>query len=270
MNDERLGRAAGQWLRDIDSPPPDAHASVQQAMQQVRQTGQRGRWLPFRLFPRRAETPTATDTTDYQPSPIPASNGHTPTVIGRTQTMFSPAKAIIGGVVVFAIGGVMLIAQPYGQQAEVAPGAESAEFVEPVKFTAVITPGPWVSYETCEDIGGMRQCQGEAWTPDITEVSDPRLDGEMTDSANTNKWPGQPMLATETFRITNENGAWQGSFPSVYDSYSVSSGAQSVVLVGEGDYEGLYAWMDVTDWSAITGVVFSYPPPEAPAPPSAD
>ena len=70
--------------------------------------------------------------------------------------------------------------------------------------------------------------------------------------------------------ITNEDGAWQGSFPSVYEGFSNTSGAQSVVLVGEGDYEGLYAWMDVTNWLAINGVVFSYPPPEAPAPPSAN
>jgi hypothetical protein len=188
--------------------------------------------------------------------------------------MFSPAKAITAAALVFGIGGAFLIAQPFGQQAEVAPGAESADYVEPVEFTAVLTPGPWVSHETCENIGGqgsLTQCRGEAWSPDITEVSDPRLDGEMTLSADTNKWPLQPMLTTETWRITNEDGAWQGSFPSVYEAYlGPTSGAQSVVLVGEGDYEGLYAWMDVTDWSAINGVVFSYPPPEAPAPPSAD
>jgi hypothetical protein len=92
----------------------------------------------------------------------------------------------------------------------------------------------------------------------------------MTDTASMHQWPGQPMLATETYRITNEDGAWQGSFPSVYNSFNSTAGAQSVVLVGEGAYEGLYAWMDVTNWLDINGVIFSYPPPEAPAPPSAD
>jgi hypothetical protein len=189
---------------------------------------------------------------------------------GRTQTMFSPAKVITAAALVFGIGGVLLIAQPFGQEAEVAPGAESADYVEPVKFTAVIALGPEVQKPTCERIGGMTQCLGQAWTPTIREVSDPRLEGEMTDTANMNQWPGQPMLATETYRITNEDGAWQGSFPSVYNAFNSTAGAQSVVLVGEGAYDGLYAWMDVTDWLAINGVIFSYPPPEAPAPPSAE
>jgi hypothetical protein len=183
--------------------------------------------------------------------------------------MFSPAKAVTAAALVFGIGGVLLIAQPFGQQAEVAPGAETTDYVEPVEFTAVLAPGPEVQKPTCERIGGMTHCLGQAWTPDFTEVSDPRLEGEMTLSVNANQWPLQPNLANITYRITNEDGAWQGSFPSIYEGNAppVTAG---VVLVGEGDYEGLYTWMDVSDWSAVSGVVFSYPPPEAPAPPSAD
>ena len=259
-----------EWMKGTDAESPDAQRSARQVMTRLPEVRQRSRWWPFPVRYRTPKTSRTTDTTAYQPSPIPAANGHTPTVIGRTQTMFSPAKAITSAALVFGIGGVLLIAQPFGQRAEVAPGAESADFVEPVKFTAVLTPGPEVQKPTCERIGGMTQCLGQAWTPYITEVSDPRLDGVMTLTANMNQWPLQPMLAMETYRITNEDGAWQGSFPSVYESFSDTAGAQSVVLVGEGDYEGLYAWMDVTDWSAINGVVFSYPPPEAPAPPSAN
>ena len=37
----------------------------------------------------------------------------------------------------------------------------------------------------------------------------------------------------------------------------------TVVLVGEGAYEGLYAWTDVSDWSAISGVIYPDPPLEA-------
>ena len=69
----------------------------------------------------------------YQPSPIPAANGHTPTVIGRTQIMFSPAKAITVGALVFAIGGALVIAQPLGQQGSTVPGAET-EVAAPVEF----------------------------------------------------------------------------------------------------------------------------------------
>jgi hypothetical protein len=270
MTDERLGLDLARWMKDAEFAPPDPSSSAHQVAARLPQTRQLGRrwWLPS--YKRMRTNPPAADrTTEYQPSPVPATNGQTPTVIGRTTSMLSPVKAITAGALVFAVGGAFLIAQPFQQQASV-PGAESADFVEPVEFTAVLTPGPWVSNENCENIGGMRQCRGQAWTPDITEVSDPRLDGEMTLSANINKWPGQPMLSMETYRITNEDGAWQGSFPSVYESFDQTSGAQSVVLVGEGDYEGLYAWMDVTDWSAVSGVIFSYPPPEAPAPPSTE
>lgn len=270
MNDEQMRPLLEVWLRDRQIPPPRAQAGVAKVMANVPRTRQQGRWWPLPALRRKVPTRTGTDTTDYRPTPIPAADGHSPTVIGRTQIMLSPVKAITAGVIVFALGGVMLIAQPFGQQAGVAPGAESADFVEPVEFTAVLTKGPWVSQPTCEFIGGdMMQCQGEAWTPDITEVSDPRLDGEVTLSVNTNKWPGQPNLANLTYRITNEDGSWQGSFPSIYEGKAAPVTA-GVVLVGEGDYEGLYAWMDASDWSAVSGVVFSYPPPEAPAPPSAD
>jgi hypothetical protein len=270
MKDEKYTPEVGTWLKGREVAPRDSRDAARRTATRLPHIRQRSRWRPLPVFYRRNKTASTIDTREHQLTAIPATNGHIPTVIGRTQTMFSPAKAITAAALVFGLGGVLLIAQPFGQQADVAPGAESADFVEPVEFTAVLTPGPWVSYPTCEVIGGMSQCQGEAWTPDITEVSDSRLDGEMTLSANQNKWPGQPMLVMETYRITNEDGAWQGSFPSVYESFSTPSGAQSVVLVGEGAYEGLYAWMDVTDWSAIKGVVFSYPLPEAPAPPSAD
>ena len=259
------------WLDDTVGQIPDPIAGTRQMMMsQIQETPQAGRWLPFPVFRRKAkaQAPNVTDTTEWQPSPIPALNGHTPTVIGRTQTMFSPSKALIAGALVFGIGGAMLIAQPFGQQGGTAPGAESADYVEPVRFTAVFTPGPEVSRPTCEVIGGMTQCIGIAWSPYISEVSDPRLDGVMTVSQNQNQYPLQPWLLMETYRIANDDGAWQGSFPSMSDG-SVF-GSASVVLVGEGAYEGLYAWTDVSDWSAISGVIFPAPPPEAPAPPAAE
>ena len=38
-----------------------------------------------------------------------------PSVTGRTRSMFSPAKAVIAGALVFGLVGVLLIAQPFGQ-----------------------------------------------------------------------------------------------------------------------------------------------------------
>ena len=104
MKDEQVESTLEMWFEDTDPQPPDARQTAAQVMAEVRQTRQRGRWLPFPLFRQKAQTPTATDTIEYQPSPIPATNGHTPTVIGRTQTMFSPAKAITAAALVFGIG----------------------------------------------------------------------------------------------------------------------------------------------------------------------
>jgi hypothetical protein len=64
-------------------------------------------------------------------------SGQTPTVIGRTQPMFSPATAIIAGALVLGLGGVMLIAQPFDQRTS-PPGAATDTAPEaPVEFTGV-------------------------------------------------------------------------------------------------------------------------------------
>jgi hypothetical protein len=147
--------------------------------------------------------------------------------------------------------------------------AQDEGSAEPVKFTAVFPGGGRVGDPTCEVIGGMTQCTGSAWSFLVSEESDPRMAGQMTVSQNQNQWPLQPWLVTETYRIVNDDGAWQGSFHSMKDPVGWFGNA-TVVLVGEGANEGLYAWADVSDWDAISGVIFSAPPPEAPTPPSAD
>ena len=58
--------------------------------------------------------------TDARTVPAPATNGHAPTVRGRTQLMFSPAKAIAVAALVFAVGG-LLAAQPRGPDIAAAP-----------------------------------------------------------------------------------------------------------------------------------------------------
>ena len=75
------------WLDETVGQTPDPVEGTRQVMSQVEETSQVGRWLPFPVLHRKAKakTPTTNHTTEYQPSPIPATNGHTPTVIGRTQ-----------------------------------------------------------------------------------------------------------------------------------------------------------------------------------------
>jgi hypothetical protein len=262
------GDLVREWLDESYEAQREPARFLDHLVDAVPDTPQRRRRWWHVVRSRRVHTPSVRDAIGYQPSPIPASNGHTPTVIGRTQTMLSPVKAITAGALVFAIGSAFLIAQPLDQSEAVAPGAEAGEYAEPVKFTARIVNGPAVRQPACEAVGGMTQCLGIAWSPLITDVSDPRLDGVMTVSQDQNQWPLQPWLIMQTYRISDEDGAWQGSFPNVIDMGDGGEfGNASVLLVGEGAYEGLYAWMDTSDWNAITGVIFSAPPPAAPVPP---
>jgi hypothetical protein len=126
MNDDRLLREVRSWLVEADPEPPDARASVRQAMASTRRVRRRGRWWPLTILGRTASRATTDQSTKYQPSPIPATTGDHPTVTGRTQFMLSPVKAITAAALVFAIGGVMLIAQPFDQHASV-PGATADE-----------------------------------------------------------------------------------------------------------------------------------------------
>jgi len=256
------------WLDETYEAERDAQPFLDRVLDDVPNTPQRGRrWWSLPTL-RRSSTPlTAVQTTDYQPTSTPALNGHTPTVTGRTQSMFSPVKAITAGALVFAIGGAFLIAQPFDQQGGGVPGAETnAEPLEPVEFTATFSPSVKIREGTFEAVPGVSKQRGRAFAPVISGISDARLDGAMTYSENTDQYRGH-VFGTVTYRIVNTDGAWQGSthflnggvgFPSV------------VVLVGEEAYEGLYAWMDASDWDAVRGVIFPAPPPAAPVPPTAE
>jgi len=144
MNDEQLGKALGSFYKDTEVAPPDPRQSADRVMAEVPDTPQIRRrwWLP--AFRRNADAESVMPSTDFQPTPIPATNGrshhaHSPTVLGRTQSMFSPAKAITAGALVFAIGGVLLIAQPFGQQSSVPGAAIDGAGLEPASVTGTFT-----------------------------------------------------------------------------------------------------------------------------------
>jgi hypothetical protein len=271
MDDERLGRAAGQWLRDIDSPPPDSQRSVERALQQVRQTDQVRRWWPFAVSHRRARQTTTPK--NPQPGPILAIDDHTPTFIGRTQLMFSPAKAITAGALVFAIGSAVLIAQPLGRQGGDAPGATTDASTQALtEFTGHIACGPEVRRGTsASNDSGLFQARGFAWQPSAS-ISDPRLAGDYYISYDTDDY-GTTTVGTGTWRIENAQGAWQGSFTNI--NFPDHTTTVSTPLVGEGGYEGLTAhWESVNhpetsgvlcSWD-VRGVIIEGEPPAAPEP----
>ncbi len=270
MSDERMRSLLDEWFEGTDPQPPNARRTASDVMARVPHTRQRGRWSSLRLFPRRVETPTATDKTVYQPSLIPATNGQTPTDIGRTQAMFSPAKAIIAGALAFGIGSVVLIAQPFGQRAGSVPGAATdAGPMEPVAFTARIDWWRDIGDATYEEVDGHNERRGVVEAPVIT-ASDPRLEGRLTLSMDEDTYPtpeGTLTLGTSTWRLETDEGAWQGSHPYFYDTATLDDVIDAtVVLVGEGVYAGQFAVFEISD-TEIHGAIFPAGPPTAPAAP---
>lgn len=257
MNDERLGQEISDFYRETDVMPPDSKGSAREVAARLPHVEQvkRRRWRPTWLT-----------RVTHQPSPIPASNGHTPTVIGRTQSMLSPVKAITAGAIVFAIGGAFLIAQPFDQQSSV-PGAATDEGPPaPVEVTGTSALYGCPDPGTTEDSGIFERtiggtCQSH-WT-----FSDERLSGTATNVANEDNYNDGTELSLGTFSLSIENdqGSWRmrpGFWLDFPDAPEVA--AEVWVMDGEGAYDGLTAVLVVEDWTPH-GFIFEsemLPPPE--------
>lgn len=201
--------------------------------------------------------------------------------------MFSPAKAIIAGALVFGIGGALLIAQPFDQQGA-APGAEGgAEAPTPVEFTSTYawshqpTPGQREALDN-----GVEVVTGEAWQFRNLGASDPRFAGTLTDTITRIDYPDQAHILVGASRIETAGGAWQetpsSSFQLQADVSSWRTGALPEpgsrrwrTFIGEGDYEGYWAVVQET-WRPdggtgstdilLDGYVFEGEWPSAPEP----
>jgi len=268
------------WLDETVGPTPDPVEGTQQVMSQVEETSQAGRWLPFPLLHRKAKAKTRT--TEYQPNPIPASNGHTPTVIGRTTSMLSPLKAVTAGAVVFAIGGAFLIAQPFDQQGSGVPGAESGVAAAPAWVTATVQFSQNCDFGDTATEDGVTQergmnCQGQTWTSD-----DPRLDGTSNAASNADSFDvdGQGYsLVTSAIEVFTDEGGWQCTnadrVVSPADTLHQTSrfDGDRFSCVGTGGYEGLSAIL-VAEWpgfnNTVEGLIFSGEMPPMPEFPSSE
>jgi hypothetical protein len=189
--------------------------------------------------------------------------------------MFSPVKAITAGALVFALGGVLLIAQPFDQQRGTVPGAATdAEFVAPVEVTGVgLEPA---SADLCSQ---TRQDGDETTLPGSNEqytcttswsFSDDRLSGRLT-RIRDNVWlVGNGLETAEALSVLcaedaecevpdlqtvhsamsleNEGGLWRQR-PTVM--FFVPGGCCAdadgfIVMDGEEGYEGLVAVLEAT------------------------
>lgn len=169
--------------------------------------------------------------------------------------MLSPVKAITAGAIVFAIGGALLIAQPFDQQVT-APGAATEEFFAPVEVTGTIGGGPGTGCRPSdkegpfEDSGAnaaLYTCSTETgmnWS-----FSDPRLEGIVTRINEEVTFAvgevSDVYLNSTAFSIENDGGVWRERprtwlLPDGYLTFDWLP-EEVVVLDGSGDYEGLVA-----------------------------
>jgi hypothetical protein len=242
MTDEKLAPVLRSWLKTRDVAPPDATQSAGRVMTRLPQVRQRGRWWPLPIFGRAPVMPPAISDTDSRPAPIPVTNDHSPTVIGRTYTMFSPVKAITAGALVFALGGVLLIAQPFDQQGGIVPGAATDAEGESTAVTGTSVCGPWkagspqLSSLPYSLTGQVLRCTETA--------SDPRVTGTNTAVINVEGWDESlqrevPINAVtwNDFTLEGPDGTWSGHGYGFYDA----DGVLHVVHIssGSGAYEGL-------------------------------
>jgi len=263
------------WLDETYKAERDAQPFLDRVLDDVPNTPQRRRrWWHLPTLRRTPAAPTTKETTEYQPAPTPALNGHTPTVTGRTTSMLSPVKAITAVVLAFAIGGVFLITQPFGGTTDVAPGAATDTGApEAAWVTGTIGLGNCIlpeSEEVSPEVVRLREhCAPQRWT-----MSDSRLSGTATETWYSDSFPTDPVSLVQIGRndVQTEDGAWVCTFgprAGQGTSRGVSKELRHEVCIGSGSNDGLTAVLTV-DLSEFTveGLIFSgeLPPmPDAPA-----
>jgi len=165
-----------------------------------------------------------------------------------------------------------------GSTIAVAAQEEDVAASPPVEFTGQLVCGPEVRTGTEEWIpdaagssAGLSRSHGYAWRPIATEISDPRLEGTYYLSFEWDEYRGSEgtkRIGAGTWRIENEEGAWQGSYTQAWLSDSPDASA-STVLSGEGAYEGLSVlWEEQANWDAcswdVRGLIIEGGPPAVP------
>ncbi len=268
MNEDRLLLELRHWLQEERVALPDAEEAGQRIAAQLPTVRRRRWWWRLSFRARTTQPLAAASTTEYQPSPVLATNGHTPTVIGRTQSMFSPVKAITAGAIVFAIGGAFLVAQPFQQQSSL-PGAEVQPPPAPTAFSSTYTwSGRSNPGSTLENDDGTIVSAGVGWLFRSQESSDPRFAGPLVMTYTEIEYPDVGgSMSVGGYRIETDEGAWQqvptGGVTFEEDYARWASGQippadniQFWTFIGEGDYEGLTAVVQETWWpGGVDGLV---------------
>jgi hypothetical protein len=146
------------------------------------------------------------------------------------------------------------------------PGLDSSQ---PAPFAGRIGFGDQVRSGPMALVDGRTESRGDVWAQPVLSMSDPRLDGDVLISWQTDVYAGAGgtlhTLGTGTWRIETADGVWEGSYTRLEDE-GISDN-NTVVLVGQGAYEGLIAvWeqtIDASGWDIVGAIFPSGPPPTA-------
>lgn len=142
--------------------------------------------------------------------------------------------------------------------------APSLDPSQPAPFSGRIGFGAQVSSGTITSVDGRTESRGAVWAQPVLSMSDPRLDGDVLISWQTDDYPGV-TLGTGTWRIETADGVWEGSYPRL--EAEGTSDKTTLVLVGQGAYEGLIAvWeqtIDDSGWDVVGAIFPAGPPPAA-------
>jgi hypothetical protein len=198
---------------------------------------------------------------------------HTPR--WRISAMLSPVKAITAGALIFAIGGVLLVAQPFDRQVSSVPGAATDDPAMAPSFFSGAVGDDWTEnampvVERRED--GVVDGTGESYTFPW-DANDPRITGSATIITNeTDYREGTTTLAptgdvgtirTGLLRIVNDDGSWEGEFENLQVE-NLGFASASGWLTGTDAYEGLSAyvvWLFPGDNTFAGHITAEGPPP---------
>jgi hypothetical protein len=141
---------------------------------------------------------------------------------------------------------IRAIAAVFGAMLMVAPAASAASD----EFTGSFSWGP-------------ESGEGQ-WEQASVEFTDPRLQGRVVMTANPEQIEDDGVYVY-SFRIENEDGAWQGEPVTGVQFNGAEYGTSVHLLAGEGVYEGLSAVAEVSlaaNTFQLRGLILDVPIPE--------
>jgi hypothetical protein len=219
MTNEPLASILRSWLRQREVPAPDSMRTATRVVARLPRVRRRGRWWLPTL--RRSHPPIHQEGAPQLPSQGRATDDF-PTLTRRTRLMFSPVKAIVAGALVFALGGIFLVAQPFDRPQSAVPGAGVTEPPVAVDVT-----------QHCDNIfASPIVC---TWT-----ASDPRLTGTLTHEWVADVSPPEPddlySVGWADATLEGPEGDWTGRLYVVWGAQPAST--LFAFLSGDGAYEG--------------------------------